>query len=291
MYSRGMSARDIKAHLEELYAVDVCPDLISRVTDSVMEEITSWQSRPLDSIYPIVIVDALVVKVRDSGVVRNKSAYIALAIDLEGNKVVVGIWIEQTQGAKFWLKILNELKNRGVQDILILCCDGLKGMPEAVEAAFPNTIVQTCIVHMLRNSARFVPYKDRRELLADLKPIYTADSESSAKTALEDFEKKWNKHYPMIGKSWRSNWERIIPFLDFPNEIRKVIYTTNAIESLNSQIRKVIKTRASFPNDQAAKKLLYLAIRNATKKWKRPFKEWTRTIHQLAVFFEGRISI
>jgi putative transposase len=289
LYARGMSVRDIQGHLQELYGVEVSPDLISRVTDAVVDDIAAWQSRPLDAVYPIVYLDALVVKVRDQGVVRNKSVYLALGVNLHGGKEVLGIWIEQNEGAKFWLKVVNELKTRGLRDILIACCDGLKGFPEAIETVFPGAVVQTCIVHMIRNSTRFVSYKDRKELVRDLKPIYAAASRSDAESALSDFEEKWGRRYPMIGESWRSNWERVVPFLDFPPEIRRIIYTTNAIESLNSSLRKLVYHRGHFPSDEAAVKLLYLALRNLEKRWDRSVRDWTKALGQFSIFFQGRL--
>jgi putative transposase len=280
LYARNMTVRDIRDHLEEMYGVDVSPDLISRVTDAVVDEVTAWQGRPLDSVYPIVYLDALVVKIRDQGVVRNKSVYLALGVNVQGSKEVLGMWVEQTEGAKFWLKVVNELKNRGVQDILIACCDGLKGFPEAIEAVFPNTVVQTCIVHLIRNSVRFVSYKDRKEVVRDLKPIYNAACREDAEKALEDFGEKWNKRYSMIAASWRANWERVVPFLDFPPEVRRIIYTTNAIESLNSSLRKLVYYRGHFPTDEAATKLLFLAIRNLEKRWNRSVRNWTSVTHR-----------
>ena len=260
MYGRGMTVRDIQGHLQDMYGTEVSKDLISRVTDAVMDEVKAWQSRPLDAIYPIVILDALVIKIRDGGAVRNKSAYLAMGINLDGQKELLGMWLAQNEGAKFWLQVITELKNRGVEDILIACCDGLKGFPEAIESVFPHTTVQTCIVHMIRNSLKYVNYKSRRSVAADLKPIYTAATEEAAETALEEFDAKWGESYPTIAKSWRANWERVVPFLAFPEEIRKVIYTTNAIESLNAGLRKATRNRKSFPNDEAAIKLLYLAL-------------------------------
>ncbi len=289
LYARGMTVRDIQGHLEEMYGVDVSPDLISRVTDAVADDIAAWQGRPLASIYPIVYLDALVVKIRDQGVVRNKSVYLALGVNVNGGKEVLGIWIEQTEGAKFWLKVVNELKTRGVEDVLIACCDGLKGFPEAIETVFPNAVVQTCIVHVIRNSVRFVSYKDRREVVRDLKPIYTAASRDDAENALEAFDDKWKHRYPMIGDSWRANWERIAPFLDSPPEVRRIIYTTNAIESLNSTLRKLVYYRGHFPTDEAAVKLLFLAIRNLEKRWNRSVRNWTTALGQFAIFFEGRL--
>lgn len=291
MYGRGMTARDIQGHLKEIYGVEVSPDLISRVTDAVTSEVKEWQNRPLDSVYPIVVLDALVLKIRDGGTVRNKSAYLALGINLEGKKEILGLWLAQTEGAKFWLHVITELKNRGVQDILIACCDGLKGFPEAIESVFPHTTVQTCIVHMIRNSLKFVSWKTRKQVAADLKPIYTADTEDAAEEALERFGEKWDESYPMITKSWRDNWDRITPFMSFPKDIRKVIYTTNAIESLNAVLRKVTKNRKSFPNDEAAAKLLYLALKNASKKWRMPIRNWNLAINQFAIHFEGRVPV
>jgi putative transposase len=289
LYARGMSVRDIQGHLQEMYGVEVSPDLISRVTDAVAEDVTAWQQRPLDAVYCIVYLDALVVKVRDQGVVRNKAVYLALGVTAHGSKEVLGLWIEQNEGAKFWLKVINELKTRGVRDILIACCDGLKGFPEAIEAVFPNAVVQTCIVHMIRNSARFVSYKDRKELVRDLKPIYTAANREGAEASLAAFEEKWGRRYPMIGASWRANWERVVPFLDFPSDIRRIIYTTNAIESLNSSLRKLVYHRGHFPSDEAVTKLLYLALRNLEKRWDRSARDWSKALGQFAIFFEGRL--
>jgi putative transposase len=289
LYARGMSVRDIQGHLHEMYGVEVSPDLISRVTDAVAEDVAAWQQRPLDAVYCIVYLDALVVKVRDQGVVRNKAVYLALGVTAHGSKEVLGLWIEQNEGAKFWLKVINELKTRGVRDILIACCDGLKGFPEAIEAVFPNAVVQTCIVHMIRNSVRFVSYKDRKELVRDLKPIYAAPNREGAETALKAFDDKWGRRYPMIGASWRTNWERVVPFLDFPPDIRRIIYTTNAIESLNSSLRKLVYHRGHFPSDEAVTKLLYLALRNLEKRWNRCAREWSKALGQFAIFFEGRL--
>ena len=291
MYGRGMTTRDIQDHLKEMYGVDVSPDLISRVTNAVIDEVKTWQKRPLDPIYPIVILDALVLKIRDNGSVSNKSAYLALGINMEGKKELLGIWLAQTEGAKFWLQVITELKNRGVEDILIACCDGLKGFPEAIESVFPRTTVQTCIVHMIRNSLKFVNWKVRKQVAADLKPIYTAPTEEAAKDALEEFASVWDESYPMISKSWLSNWERITPFLDFPPEIRKVIYTTNAVESLNAQLRKLTKNRRSFPSDDAALKLLYLTLQNAEKKWTMPIRNWNLAINQFAIHFDDRVPV
>jgi putative transposase len=291
MYARGMTVREIQGHLKELYGTEVSPDLISRVTDAVLEEVKAWQNRPLDSVWPIVYLDALVVKIRDQGSVMNKSAYLAVGVNLHGTKEVLGLWIEGNEGAKFWLKIMTELKNRGVADVLLVCCDGLKGFPDAIEAVFPRATVQTCIVHMIRNSVRFVAWADRKAVVAALKPIYSADTEQAAEAALTAFEKGLGQRYPMIAKSWRANWQRVIPFLAFPREIRKAIYTTNAIESLNFQLRKIIKTRGHFPSDDAAFKLLYLALSRAQEKWTMPIRNWKNALNQFAVHFEGRLPV
>ena len=266
MYARGMSVREIRGHLDELYGVEVSPDLISRVTDEVMDEVREWQSRPLDNIYSIIIFDALRVKIRDEGTVRNKAVYLALGFTLEGHKEVLGLWIEQTEGAKFWLRVMTEIKNRGVGDVFIAVVDGLKGFPEAINAVFPETSVQTCIVHMIRHSLNYVPWNDRKAVAADLKTIYRAESADAAVQRLGEFEEKWDDKYPPIGQSWRRNWEQVIPFFAYPAAVRKIIYTTNAIESLNMGLRKIIKNRGHFPSDDAATKLLYLALRNAAKK-------------------------
>jgi len=291
MYARGMTVREIQGHLKDLYGTEVSPDLISRVTDAVLEEVKGWQNRPLDTVWPIVYLDALVIKVRDQGTVTNKSAFLALGVNMQGTKEVLGLWIEGNEGAKFWLKIMTELKNRGVADVLLVCCDGLKGFPEAIEAVFPRATVQTCIVHMLRNSVRYVAWADRKGVVAALKPIYSADTEQAAEAALEAFERGLGQRYPLISKSWRANWQRVIPFLAFPREIRKAIYTTNAIESLNYQLRKIIKNRGHFPSDDAAFKLLYLALSRAQEKWTMPIRNWKNALSQFAVHFEGRLPI
>lgn len=288
MYARGMSVRDIRAHLEEIYGVSVDADLISRVTDSVVDELKAWQHRPLDALYLVVYLDALVVKIRDKGVVQNKAVYLAVGVGMDGAKDVLGMWIQQTEGAKFWMSILTELRNRGVQDILILCADGLTGLPDAVSAVFPEAVFQTCIVHMVRSSVRYVGYKERKAVCADLRRVYTAETRGAAELALEEFDRRWGKQYPTIAASWRKRWEEVVPFLDFPPEIRRAIYTTNAIEALNRQLRKVIKTRGHMPSDDAALKLLFLAIRNAKKVWGRPFPQWNRSMAQFAICFEGR---
>ncbi len=291
MYARGMSVRDIRGQLEEIYGVDVSPDLISRVTDSVKDEVTAWQNRPLDPVYPIVYLDALVVKGRDGGMVKNKSVYLALGVNMEGKKEVLGLWIQRTEGAKFWSQILTELRNRGLQDMLIVCTDGLKGFAEAIEATYPEATVQTCVVHLLRNSVRFVAWKERRQVLADLKPVYTAPTEDAALQALLEFEDKYKDKYPTIAQSWHAAWERFVPFLAFPPELRRVIYTTNAIEATNRQIRKVIKTKGHFPSDEAITKILFLALRNASKKWTMPVRQWSQALNQLAIRFPGRLPV
>jgi len=290
LYARGLTVREIQGHLREIYGTEVSPDLISRVTDAVLEEVKEWQSRPLDPCYPIVFFDALRVKIRDEGLVRNKAVYVALALDAEGHKHVLGLWIEQTEGAKFWLKVMNDLKTRGLADILIAVVDGLRGFPEAIGAAFPETIVQTCIIHLIRNSLAFVSWKDRKLIMPDLKAIYRAESADAALDRLAEFEDKWDARYPAIGQSWRRAWEHVIPLFAFPPDIRKMIYTTNAVESLNRSLRKIIKTRGSFPNDEAAMKLLYLAIQNAGIHWRRPI-EWTAAMGQFAILFGDRFAI
>src|SRR5690606_16132488 len=291
MYARGMTVREIRAHLEEMYGVDVSPQLISQATDAVVEELRNWQNRPLERLYLTVYLDALVIKVRDKGLVRNKSAYLVVGVRTDGHKEVLGIWLADTEGAKFWLAVLNDLRNRGVEDILILCADGLSGLPEAVEAAFPQTVFQTCIVHMVRSSTRFVTWKDRKAVCADLRTIYTAPTIEAAEQALLEFDDKWNGRYPMIAPAWTKRWEEIIPFLRFPPEMRRAIYTTNAIESLNRQLRKVTKTRGAFPNEDAALKLLYLALRNAAKTWGRPFPQWGLAVAQFAIYFGDRFTL
>lgn len=267
MYARGMTTREIQAHLEEIYGIDVSPTLISNVTEAVQDEVKSWQNRPLEPIYPIMYLDALYVRMRDNGHVQNRAVYVAIGINLEGCKEVLGLWTSASEGAKFWLQVLTEMRNRGVQDIFIACIDGLRGFPEAIEAVYRDTEVQLCIVHLVRHSLNYVSWKQRREVAADLRPIYTAPSADAAQIALEEFALKWDKTHPTISQVWRRNWERVIPFFAFPAEIRKVIYTTNAVESLNMSLRKIIKTRGSFPNEESAIRLLYLALRNHSKKW------------------------
>ncbi|HWR73494.1 MAG TPA: IS256 family transposase [Nitrospirota bacterium] len=289
MYARGMTTRDIQGHLQELYGVEVSPTLVSQVTDAITEEITLWQNRPLEEVYPIVYLDAVRVKVRHNGTVINKAVYLAIGVTWDGNKDILGMWIAETEGAKFWLQVVTELKNRGVKDIFIACVDGLKGFPEAIEAVFPKAQVQLCIVHMVRHSLRYVSWKQRKEVAADLKSIYNAPTVDQAEANLTAFAKKWDASHPTISKSWRSNWERIIPLFSYPPEIRKAIYTTNAIESLNMSLRKVTKNRGSFPNDEAMIKLLFLALRNISKKWTMPIHDWKSALNQLTIIFETRM--
>jgi len=289
MYARGMSVREIQGFLAEHYGTEVSPDFISSVTDEVMAEALTWQSRPLETMYPVVFFDALRVKIRDDGVVNNKAVYLALGIQADGQRDVLGLWIEQTEGAKFWLKVFNELKTRGCQDILIAVVDGLKGLTEAISAAYPRTTVQTCIVHLIRNSLEYASYKDRKALAAALRPIYAAASEEAARQALQDFaDGPWGEKYPTIVQSWQRAWEHVVPFYVFPPEIRRVVYTTNAIESLNMQLRKIIKTRGHFPNDEAAIKLLWLALRNVLAKTVRAAFDWKSAMNQFAILFGER---
>jgi len=290
MYARGMTVREIRAHLNEIYGVEVSPDLISTVTDAVMGELREWQQRPLESVYPIVYLDALVTKVRDEGVVQNKSIYLAVGVNTDGAKEVLGLWIQRTEGAKFWLMILSELKERGVEDALVLCADGLSGMPEAVEAVFPRTIFQTCVVHMIRNSMRFVPWKERRDVCADLRLVYTASNVEAAEAALEAFESKWGKRFPMIAPLWRRRWAEVTPFLGFPAEIRRSIYTTNVVEAMIRQVRKVLKTRGQMPSDRAAMKLVFLALRNARTRWSRS-SGWAQARLQFIILFGERFPV
>jgi len=289
MYARGMTTRDIQGHLQELYGVEVSPTLISQVTDAVTEEITLWQNRPLEEVYPIIYLDAVRVKVRHNGSVINKAVYLAIGVTLEGQKDVLGMWVAETEGAKFWLQVVTEIKNRGVKDIFIACVDGLKGFPEAIEAVFPDTQIQLCLVHMVRHSLRYVSWKQRKEVAADLKNIYSAPTVEQAEVNLAAFAAKWDASHPTISKSWRNNWERIIPLFGYPPEIRKAIYTTNAIESLNMSLRKVTKNRGSFPNDEAMIKLLFLALRNISKKWTMPIHDWKSALNQLTIIFETRM--
>lgn len=289
LYARGMTTRDIQAYLEEAYGVEVSATFISQVTNAVMDEVKAWQHRPLAKLYPVVYLDCLVVRSRDSGVVQNKSVYLALGINSDGEKELLGLWMAQTEGAKFWLSVMNELKNRGVEDIFIACCDGLKGFPEAIEAVYPKTQVQLCIVHQIRHSLRYVNWKQRKIIAADLKLIYGAATRAEAEQALELFAEKWDCEHPTISRSWRANWERLCVFFDYPTEIRKAIYTTNAIESLNASLRKITKTRRSFPNDEAVMKVLYLALHQASKKWTMPIRNWKPAMAQFEIMYQDRI--
>ncbi|CCW19335.1 Mobile element protein [Sphingobium indicum BiD32] len=289
MYARGMSTREITGHLRELYGIDVSPDLISTVTDAVLEEVAAWQARPLDPAYPLVFFDAIRVKIRDEGMVRNKAIHIALGVLADGTKVVLGLWIEQNEGAKFWLRVMNELKNRGVEDIMLAVVDGLKGFPDAITAVFPEAVVQTCIVHLLRNSMDFVSWKDRKPLATALKGIYRAVDAKAAEEALTAFEdSEWGQRYPAIGQSWRRAWSEVIPFFAFPDEVRRIVYTTNAIEALNAQLRRAVRARGHFPSDDAATKLLYLILNRSEKEWKMPPREWSMAKAQFAVIFGER---
>lgn len=291
MYARGMSVRDIRGHLEELYGLEVSPDLISRVTDAVLDEVKEWRSRALDAVYPIVIFDALRVKIRDkdSRIVKNKAVYLALGVTGDGQREVLGLWIAENEGAKFWLSVMTELRNRGVQDILIAVVDGLKGFPDAINSAFPETMVQTCIVHLVRHSLNFCSWKDRKAVAARLREIYSAETAEAARDALEEFDGEWGRQYPSIAQAWRRAWDEVIPFFAFSPEIRRVIYTTNAIESLNRVIRKAIKTRGSFPSEDAAEKLIYLAIKGH-EKTARTVRGWLTAVNQFAIMFEDRFS-
>lgn len=291
LYARGMSTREIQGHLEELYGTEVSPQLISNVTDAVLETVTEWQNRPLRAIYPIIYLDALFVKVRDEGRVVKKAVYLALGINLDGEKELLGMWIARSEGAKFWLGVLTELKRRGVQDLFICCVDGLSGFEEAIEAVYPQTIVQLCIVHMVRNSLRFVQWKLREAVATDLKAIYRAATVEEAELELVRFAEQWDGLYPTISRSWHRHWDCIVPFLAYPPEIRKVLYTTNAIESLNRQLRKVLKRRGALPSDEALMKLLYLATEKLTKRWTMPIRDWKAALNRFAIEFEGRVPL
>jgi transposase-like protein len=292
LYARGMTVREIQGHLEELYQITIAPDVISTVTDAVLEEVTAWQQRPLDPVYPVVILDALRVKIRDEGVVRNKAVYLAIGIARDGTKDVLGLWIEQTEGAAFWLRIMTELKSRGVEDILIALVDGLAGFPEAITTVFPQTQIHHCMVHLVRGSLGYVNWKQRRRVAEELRAIYRAPTEAAATAALEDFARSpWGEQYPPIVAMWRRHWEYIRPVFAYPPGIRRLLYTTNAIESLHMQLRKIIKTRGHFPTDEAASKLLYLALRNIIAKWKAPSKEWAAALPHFAVLFGDRFMV
>ncbi len=288
LYARGMTVREIQAHLEEMYGTEVSPSLISSITDAVAEEVKAWQSRPRDPIYPIIYLDCIHVKVRE-GAVRAKAVYLAIGVTMTGEKEVLGLWLAQTEGAKFWLQVVTELRNRGVQDIFIACVDGLKGFPEAIEAVFPRAAVQLCVVHMVRHSLNYVSWKRRPEVAADLKRIYQSATADEAEQRLGEFEAKWDDEYLPIGQSWRRNWPRLTPFFDYPPEIRKVIYTTNAIESVNMSLRKLTKNRGSFPSDDALMKLFYLALRNISQKWTMPIRDWKAALNRFTIQFEERI--
>jgi putative transposase len=288
LYSRGLSTRDIEAHIAEIYGVHVGRDLISRVTDAVMDDARAWQQRPLDDVYPVVFLDALVLKIRDGGTVQRRACYLALGVGIDGARDVLGLWFQETEGAKFWMQVLSELKHRGVRDILIACVDGLKGFPEAIEAAFPQTTVQTCIVHLIRNSLKYVPRRELADVARDLKPIYTAIDADHAHQELERFDEKWGKRFPVITQAWLDSWEYVTPFLAFGPEVRRVIYTTNAIEALNRQLRKAVKTKGHFPSEDAARKLLYLAIQNAVPQWTRT-RNWTTALLAFKIHFGDRL--
>ena len=292
LYARGMTVREIQAFLAEQYATEVSPEFISSVTDAVMSEVSAWQGRPLEPMYPVVFFDALRVKIREDAVVRNKAIYLALGVLADGTRDILGLWIENTEGAKFWMKVFNDLKTRGVSDILIAVTDGLKGIPEALGAVFPATTLQTCIVHLIRSSLDYASWKDRKLLAAALKPVYTAPSAEAAAEALDEFERGlWGQKYPTVVASWRRAWDRVIPFFAFPPAVRRVVYTTNAIESLHSQLRKIIKTRGHFPSDDAATKLIWLALRNITADWSRAAKEWREAMNQFAILYEERFTL
>jgi transposase-like protein len=291
MYARGMTVREIRGHLQELYGLEVSPDLISTITDEVLAEAAEWQARPLEAMYPIVYFDALRLKIRDEGTVRNKAVYLALGIDAGGRKDVLGLWIEQTEGAKFWLKVFNDLKQRGVADILIAVVDGLRGFPDAIEAVFPKAQIQTCIVHLIRNSLNYVGWKERKVLAAELKTIYQAADATAAEAALDAFEQgPWGRKFPPVVAAWRRQWTQVIPFFAYPAAVRKILYTTNAIESLHMRLRKIVKNRGHFPSDEAATKLLFLALRNIVKDWSMPQRTWKEAANQFAIVFGERFT-
>jgi len=289
LYAQGMTTREITTLLKEMYDADVSPALISKVTDAVMEQVVEWQSRPLDPIYPIVYLDCIVVKIRQDKRVINKAIYLALGVNLAGHKELLGLWLTENEGAKFWLSVLTELQNRGVKDILIACVDGLKGFPDAIRTVFPDTQIQLCIVHMVRNSMKYVPWKDYKVIAADLKRIYQSVTEDEALLALEQFAERWDEKYPMISRSWRSHWHHLNTLFQYPDEIRRAIYTTNAIESLNSVIRKAVNKRKLFPTDDSAMKVVYLAIRGASKKWTMPIRNWKAALNRFMIDFEDRL--
>jgi len=289
MYARGMTTRDIQGHLKEIYGVEIAPSLISEVTDAVIEEVKAWQTRPLEPLYPIVFMDALMVKMRHEGRVENRAVHVAIGMDLEGRKDVLGLWTAANEGAKFWLQVVTELRNRGVKDIFIACVDGLKGFPEAIETVFPQAQVQLCIVHLVRASLNYVNWKDRKQVATDLKAVYRAATVEDAEQALADFAAAWERKYPPIAPIWRRNWARVIPFFAFPEEIRKIIYTTNAVESLNMSLRKALKPRVAFPSEDAALKVMYLALRHVIAKWKPPI-HWRAALNRFTILWEDRIQ-
>jgi len=291
LYARGMTTREMQDHLQEVYEVEVSPALISKVTDAVLDEVRAWQNRPLDAVWPVVYLDAIHLKIRTDGRVQNRAVYVALGINLSGNKELMGLWIGESEGAKFWLNVLTELSSRGVQDILIAAVDGLTGFPDAIGNVFPRTEVQLCIVHLVRNSLRYVPWKSKRAVLKDLKLVYKAATVEAAEQALDAFEKAWGNQFPMAVKAWRNRWENVIPFFGYPEPIRKVIYTTNAVESLNAQLRKVTKKRGAFPTDDSVRKVLYLAIIRASKRWTMPIQDWPAALNYFSIVFEGRIPV
>lgn len=291
MYARGMTMREVQAFLREMYNVEVSPEFISSVTDAVMSEVTAWQARPLEPMYPVVFFDALRVKIREDAVVRNKAVYLALGVLPDGTRDILGLWIENTEGAKFWLKVFNDLKTRGCNDILIAVTDGLKGMPEALNAVYPATTLQTCIVHLIRNSLEFANWKERKPLAVALKPIYTAVSAEAAQAELDAFEQgPWGQQFPTVAASWRRSWQHVIPFFAFPPAVRRVIYTTNSIESVHARLRKIIKTRGHFPSDDAATKLIWLALRNITAEWSRAAHDWKQAMNQFAIMYADRFA-
>ena len=288
LYAKGMTVRDIQEHVSELYGTEISRDLISSITDSILEDVTDWRNRALEELYPIIFIDGFVAKCRLNGMVSNRCVYIIYGINIEGKKDVLGLYLGENEGAKFWLHVLTELRNRGLKDIFILCADGLKGLPEAVEAVYPKTTFQTCIVHMVRHSLNYVPYAEKKAVAADLKKIYGSSTVELAEQALDDFELTWGEKYPAIVRSWRSNWEKIIPFMDYPIEIRKIIYTTNIIESLNNTLRKSIRNRGHFPTEEALMKVLYLAIQQVSKRWTMPIKDWKQALNRFAISYPDR---
>lgn len=288
LYAKGMTVRDIQAHVSELYGTEISRDLVSSLTDAVLDDVSEWRNRPLESLYPIVFIDGFVAKCRLDGIVSNRCVYVIYGINMEGIKEVLGLYLGENEGAKFWLHVLTELKNRGLEDIFILCADGLKGLPEAVEATFPHTTFQTCVVHMVRHSLKYVPYNEKKAVAADLKKIYSSSTVEKALEALDDFELTWGDKYPAIVKSWRTHWEKITPFMSYPMEIRKVIYTTNIVESLNSSLRKAVRNRGHFPTEDSLMKVLYLVIQQSSKKWTMPIRDWKQALNRFAIMYSDR---